>query len=31
MQMKIIVETEEEYNAWIKEQKTFKQTIASVQ
>ncbi|WP_299431586.1 cytochrome c oxidase subunit II [uncultured Maribacter sp.] len=30
MQMKIIVETEEEYNKWIKEQKTFKPSIASV-
>ncbi|RKR14131.1 cytochrome c oxidase subunit 2 [Maribacter vaceletii] len=30
MQMKIIVETEEEYNKWIKEQKTFKPAIASV-
>jgi len=29
MQMKIIVETEEEYNAWLKEQQTFKETIAS--
>ena len=31
MQMKIIVETEEEYNEWLKGQKTFKQTVASVQ
>ncbi|WP_298473666.1 cytochrome c oxidase subunit II [uncultured Maribacter sp.] len=31
MQMKIIVETEEEYNEWLKEQQTFKQTVASVQ
>ncbi|MCL6274853.1 cytochrome c oxidase subunit II [Muricauda sp. 2012CJ35-5] len=28
MQMKIIVETEEEYNKWIAEQATFKETIA---
>ncbi|MDT0557729.1 cytochrome c oxidase subunit II [Ichthyenterobacterium sp. W332] len=27
MQMKIIVETEEEYNAWIKEQKTFANSL----
>ena len=27
MQMKIVVETEEEYNAWIKEQKTFKNSL----
>jgi cytochrome c oxidase subunit 2 len=27
MQMKIIVETEEEYNAWLKEQKTFKNSL----
>ncbi|WP_291869424.1 cytochrome c oxidase subunit II [Maribacter sp.] len=31
MQMKIIVETEEEYNEWLKGQQTFKQTVASVQ
>lgn len=31
MQMKIIVETEEEYEAWIKSQQTFSQTMASVQ
>lgn len=31
MQMKIIVETEEEYNAWIKTQQTFSQTVASAQ
>ncbi len=31
MQMKIIVETEEEYNAWMKTQQTFGQTMASVQ
>ena len=31
MQMKIIVETEEEYNAWMASQQTFSQTIASVQ
>jgi cytochrome c oxidase subunit 2 len=31
MQMKIIVETEEEYNAWIATQQSFKQTLASVQ
>ena len=29
MQMKIIVETEEEFNAWMKEQQTFGQTMAS--
>lgn len=27
MQMKIIVETEEEYNAWLAEQKTFKESL----
>ena len=27
MQMKIVVETQEEYNAWIKEQKTFKNSL----
>ncbi len=27
MQMKIIVETEEEYNAWIKEQKVFANSL----
>ncbi len=27
MQMKIVVETEEEYNAWIKEQKNFKNSL----
>jgi cytochrome c oxidase subunit 2 len=27
MQMKIIVETEEEYNTWLKEQKTFKNSL----
>lgn len=27
MQMKIIVETQEEYDAWVKEQKTFKATM----
>ena len=27
MQMKIIVETEEEYNAWIKEQQVFKNSL----
>ena len=31
MQMKIIVEEEEEYNKWIAEQQTFAQTMASVQ
>ncbi len=31
MQMKIIVETQEEYDAWIKEQQTFSQTMAAVQ
>jgi cytochrome c oxidase subunit 2 len=30
MQMKIIVEEEEEYNKWIAEQQTFAQTMASV-
>jgi cytochrome c oxidase subunit 2 len=29
MQMKIIVETEEEFNTWMKEQQTFGQTMAS--
>lgn len=29
MQMKIIVETEEEYNAWLAEQQTFQETMAS--
>jgi cytochrome c oxidase subunit 2 len=27
MQMKIVVETQEEYNAWIKEQKEFKNSL----
>lgn len=27
MQMKIIVETEEEFNAWLAEQKSFKETV----
>ena len=31
MQMKIIVESEEEYNAWIESQQTFSQTMASIQ
>lgn len=31
MQMKIIVETEEEYNAWIASQQTFGKSMASVQ
>ncbi len=31
MQMKIIVETEEEFNKWMAEQATFKQTMATVQ
>ena len=31
MQMKIIVETQEEYDAWIKTQQTFGQTITSVE
>ncbi|QLE01400.1 cytochrome c oxidase subunit II [Galbibacter sp. BG1] len=31
MQMKIVVETQKEFDAWIKEQKTFKQTIASAE
>ncbi|MGJ5641776.1 cytochrome c oxidase subunit II [Formosa sp. S-31] len=29
MQMKIIVETEEEYNAWLKEQKVFKNSLVT--
>jgi cytochrome c oxidase subunit 2 len=29
MQMRIVVETEEEYNAWLNEQKTFGQQMAS--
>jgi cytochrome c oxidase subunit 2 len=29
MQMKIIVETEEEFNTWMKAQQTFGQTMAS--
>ncbi|SFW68654.1 cytochrome c oxidase subunit 2 [Sinomicrobium oceani] len=28
MQMKIVVESEEEFNAWMKEQKTFEETVA---
>src|SRR5690554_2142875 len=31
MQMKIIVETQEEFDAWIKEQQTFKQQMAAAQ
>lgn len=31
MQMKIIVETQEEYEAWLKTQQTFGQTMASMQ
>ena len=31
MQMKIIVETEEEFNEWMKTQQTFQQTMASMQ
>ncbi|MEP0131576.1 MAG: cytochrome c oxidase subunit II [Eudoraea sp.] len=31
MQMKIIVESEEDYNAWIDSQQTFSQTMASMQ
>lgn len=27
MQMKIIVETQEEYDAWMAEQKTFSETV----
>ena len=27
MQMKIVVETQEEYDAWMKEQKTFKNSL----
>jgi cytochrome c oxidase subunit 2 len=30
MQMKIIVESEEEYQAWLESQQTFSQTIASM-
>jgi cytochrome c oxidase subunit 2 len=29
MQMKIIVETQEEYDAWMAEQKTFAQTVVT--
>jgi heme/copper-type cytochrome/quinol oxidase subunit 2 len=28
MQLKIVVETPEEYEQWIKEQKTFKESVA---
>ncbi len=31
MQMKIVVETEEEFNEWLAQQKTFKETIAAAQ
>lgn len=31
MQMKIVVETEEEYNAWMAEQATFSETIDKMQ
>ncbi|RAV28550.1 cytochrome c oxidase subunit II [Sinomicrobium soli] len=31
MQMKIVVETEEEFNAWMKEQKTFSETVAGTE
>ena len=31
MQMKIIVETEEEYQAWLEGQQTFNETMASMQ
>jgi cytochrome c oxidase subunit 2 len=31
MQMKIIVEEEDEYNKWLAEQQTFAQTMVSVQ
>jgi len=31
MQMKIVVETQEEYEAWMKTQQTFSQTMASMQ
>ena len=31
MQMKIIVESEEDYNAWMESQQTFSQTMASMQ
>ena len=31
MQMKIIVESEEDYNAWIESQQTFSQTMASME
>ena len=27
MQMKIVVETQEEYDAWVKEQKEFKNSL----
>ena len=29
MQMKIIVETQEEFDAWIAEQKTFAETVVN--
>jgi cytochrome c oxidase subunit 2 len=29
MQMKIIVETQEEYDAWMAKQKTFAQTVVT--
>jgi cytochrome c oxidase subunit 2 len=29
MQMKIIVETQEEFDAWMKEQKTFKNSLTN--
>ncbi|WP_276389512.1 cytochrome c oxidase subunit II [Eudoraea chungangensis] len=31
MQMKIIVESQEDYDAWVKSQQTFSQTMASIQ
>jgi len=31
MQMKIIVETQEEYDAWVLKQKTFAETVLPVQ
>ncbi|CEN37254.1 hypothetical protein CCAN12_690035 [Capnocytophaga canimorsus] len=29
MQMKIVVETQEEFEAWLKEQKTFAQSLTA--
>jgi cytochrome c oxidase subunit 2 len=31
MQMKIIVESEEDYNKWMAEQRSFSETVAPVQ